>query len=226
MTEKLALIHDIANAMTLIAGRLSILESKMGDCNDIAQDLRILNERAAMVVEMMQRLRLELKSDTPCRVDSTVMHLALVVKTIRRFVAGNERVVFSTGPLSGGMVSIERVNLERILLNLIGNALEAAPKNENVSVHAHTIHGKGKRCTLCRLPLGEEDFLAIEIKNSGELDTSAFLPGWSTKRNGEGSIHEGMGLGIVDTLVHRSGGHVLAEVSDGIVAVSVLLRVL
>lgn len=90
----------------------------------------------------------------------------------------------------------------KIIGNLLQNALDALTTSEALAYGIHTMIFKRKGCTV----------ITVENLFNGDMDviTKAFEPGYSTKKQ-----HEGIGLPMVLKTATHYGGRVYPEFEDG-----------
>jgi signal transduction histidine kinase len=97
---------------------------------------------------------------------------------------------------SGGLVRADSTQLGQVILNLLLNAVEAAPSGGSIEVETSALADRGLR---------------IRVWNSGdalpeELTTRIFEPFFTTKAHGTG-----LGLAIASAIVNKHGGSIRAR---------------
>ncbi|HYN47338.1 MAG TPA: HAMP domain-containing sensor histidine kinase, partial [Candidatus Nanopelagicales bacterium] len=215
--------HDLRTPLTVIGGFAQALEDGTAAGDDALRAARAIAEEAGRIERLVDGLgtieevrmgRLELR---PEPLDAG----ALVAATIERFAAvaaatgielGGEQGRIDDGPSSGVIgeplvlsLTADRAAVERILANLVENALGAAPgPGGHVLVDAHPVRDDHGRAAV-----------ALRVSDDGR----GFPPGSLDRvfdrfyradpaRSGPGS---GLGLAIVRALARAHGGDAVAE---------------
>jgi signal transduction histidine kinase/CheY-like chemotaxis protein len=112
------------------------------------------------------------------------------------------------------MVAGNADDLRQVLLNLVLNARDALGADGRIAVTLDgPCHVRGA-CRACQEPL-DDDYVILRVSDNGcgiaPSDLGRiFDPFYTTKEVGSGA---GLGLSVVHGIVHRDGGHVLAESS-------------
>jgi len=120
-------------------------------------------------------------------------------------MARDGRQVVLTLGAPGARVSLDRPSLERLLANLVLNALEASPPGEPVNVSTTTVNGE------------DRSYVVLRVADRGhgiDEDTRPliFEPYFSTRRKVGGC---GLGLAIVHVTAQRAGGFIDVESAPG-----------
>jgi len=98
---------------------------------------------------------------------------------------------------------IDKDQIKQMLLNLVGNGIDAIPNGGDVTVRAHTRSGGGQ--------------VAIEVADNGvgipeENLSKLFTPFFTTKEMGKGT---GLGLAIAYGIVKMHSGDISAQSEEG-----------
>lgn len=106
--------------------------------------------------------------------------------------------------------------LNQVLVNLVVNARDALPGHGAIAIAVAAVHVDHRSCTSC-LRLADGPYLSLSVTDDGAgiaADTLGriFDPFFTTKAVGEGT---GIGLSVVDGIVHRSGGHIHVDSAPG-----------
>jgi signal transduction histidine kinase len=186
----------------------------------LALDQPRVTEQASLIAEGCQRLSAMLRlllpaarveGPQPIDVNAVVRDLARTLQTL----AGPEIIVCMRLHEPLASVLMDRVELERAVLNLVANARDAMPRGGEVVLSTAS----------ARLPpghasgLNEGDWVLVELKDHGEgMDAAtcarAFEPFFTTKPAGRG---RGLGLASVARAVRDASGEVriVSEVGEG-----------
>jgi signal transduction histidine kinase/HD-like signal output (HDOD) protein len=211
------LAHEINNPLGIVKNYLALLRVKLEGDAGIADELRVIHEeldRIARIVHALVAERPEaLESGAETDVNAMLADLAKVA------AAGpmQQKGVRIEQRLEPGLPPLRRPpdRLRQLLLNLLLNAMEAAPEGGVVSLETHRIVNH-------RL----ERQLEILISNTGpaiapEVLARLFEPVHSTK----GETHAGLGLSIVRALATDLDASVSCRSQPGLTTFQVLVPV-
>lgn len=215
VSEKLAAVgeiaagiaHEINNPMTVIQGNLDLIRSEVGaQAEDLKTEFRLIDEQVHSVFVIVNKLLQftrpdeyagEIESHHPDEVieDSIplVQHLLNKVD-IDLYLRLN----------ATHYLSINRTELQQVLINLIVNAIHAMPKGGDLTLRADDVDQDGKPGVM------------ITVQDSGkgmsaEVLGRVFDPFFTTKQ-GEGT---GLGLSISRKIIRRYGGSMQADSVEG-----------
>lgn len=215
VSEKLAAVgeiaagiaHEINNPMTVIQGNLDLIRSEVGaQAEDLKTEFRLIDEQVHSVFVIVNKLLQftrpdeyagEIESHHPDEVieDSIplVQHLLNKVD-IDLYLRLN----------ATHYLSINRTELQQVLINLIVNAIHAMPDGGDLTLRADDVDQDGKPGVM------------ITVQDSGkgmsaEVLGRVFDPFFTTKQ-GEGT---GLGLSISRKIIRRYGGSMQADSVEG-----------
>jgi signal transduction histidine kinase len=115
-----------------------------------------------------------------------------------------QRIELALGA-AGVRVPLDRTRLDQVLINLVGNALDATGEGCTVHVSTNVVDGDQGTYAVLRVT---DDGAGIDDDTRPRI----FEPYFTTKRDGEGT---GLGLAIVHALVQRAGGFILVDSAPG-----------
>ena len=211
--------HDFNNLLTAILGYSEMLELALGEQQKLrgqAQEIRKAAERAGRLTRKL--LAFSRKED----VQPSYLNLNSVLLELERMLKKflGERVRYDTDfDVDLGLVFIDPVQLEQVIINLIVNARDAMLEGGKVtggSVTGGSVTiATGKR--ELSETLAEEypachpgSYIVVRVTDDGcgmDLETAAhiFEPFYTTKGPGKGT---GLGLASVYGIVTQNGGYV------------------
>lgn len=114
-------------------------------------------------------------------------------------------------------ISVEPIDLHQVLVNLVVNSRDATPGHGEIAVSMTQRRYADRFCASCHESLNDE-YVTLAVVDSGSGIPAATLerifdPFFTTKEVGAGT---GIGLSMVDGIVHRHGGHVLVSSEPGV----------
>ncbi|MES9834127.1 MAG: HDOD domain-containing protein [Candidatus Thiodiazotropha sp. DIVDIV] len=196
--EARKVVHEANNPLGIINNYLHILGMKLGDDNQVKEELEIIKDEINRVGKILLRIR-----DIPDEMEQQEKRLdinGLIMDLHKLFQSS----LFATHNTSTEvdldpdipLITLQRGHMKQILTNLIKNAVEAMPEGGKLSI-----------ATRDNAYLNGKAHIEIQIIDSGpgidsEIMDQLFLPGKSTK---DGS-HSGLGLAIIKSLMDELSG--------------------
>lgn len=205
-TEAVAqIVHDLKNPLSTIGLETCLLEETLrGDAESCAALARIQRNLAfvdRMVHDILDSLSIEAGELDLQRAPTELR--ALLERVIERAVATRDRPRVRLDARNAALVSIDDLRIERVVANLLTNALKYAPPSSKVVVRLET-NARGVR---------------VAVIDAGTSMTPADLSVVFDKfRRGRSSAsHEGSGLGLYVSrkIIEAHGGRINAECSRG-----------
>ncbi|HEY6094045.1 MAG TPA: cache domain-containing protein [Gallionellaceae bacterium] len=203
MAEKLAAIgeitasvaHEINNPVAVIQGNLDVLRDVLGkDAQSVAGEIALINQQVnriqLMVTKLLQFARPTEYAGYVEAVDVNQLLEDSLILVRHQFNRAQVAVVKDCATTC--TASINRNELQQVMINLIVNALHAMPHGGTLTLATRTWGSRGVQIMVGDTGVG------IAAANLGRI----FDPFYSTKK-GEGT---GLGLSISYTLVARYGG--------------------
>ena len=115
-------------------------------------------------------------------------------------------------PAAACLLPVDPTDLQLVLVNLVANSRDALGESGEISVGVEPVLLNEHYCASCHLRVeGRYLGLAVDDTGAGIASTALdriFDPFYTTKEVGAGT---GIGLSVVDGIVHRYGGHVLVD---------------
>jgi len=215
-SEKLAAIgeltagvaHEINNPIAVIQGNLDVLREVLGDeAQPVEQEIRLIHEQVhrirVIVTKLLQFARPGEFAGYVEALDVGAVLADCLVLAHHHLVKRNIEVVRDF--TASEWVSINRHELQQVLINLIVNAVQAMPDGGTLTLRTRDWVSEGRPQGVC-----------ISVRDTGQgiapEDLSRiFDPFFTTKKN-EGT---GLGLSISHSLIKRYGGNLTVESSAG-----------
>jgi signal transduction histidine kinase len=197
------IVHDLRTPVQLVLGWASLLRRRPADVERIEHALTMIERNAELLTDLLEDLldQTRMAATRTGRRVQRIDLLALLAAEVRAMQpiadAGGVRLTLVTD-LSTLAVAGDAVELRRVVINLVDNALKFTPRNGVVE------------CRLWRT--GE--WAALAVRDNGPGISPEFLPRifdpfvqetGAVARRGEGV---GLGLAVVRQLVEFHGGSV------------------
>jgi signal transduction histidine kinase len=193
-----AIVHDLRNPLITILGFARRIKEGKANINTSAQAVidsagdmqEIVND----VLDFAKPHHMELREADICAVISKVCDCC-------KMKADEKGIVFSIHlPTEPILISIERSHIERVLINLINNAIDASSRGRTIVIWTEI----------------DTDSINIRIRDYGEgMDKETleniFIPFYSRKRSGTG-----LGMAIAKKIIegHQGNIHIESRVGE------------
>jgi len=196
-TMAASVAHEVNNPLTTIKVLIHTFRDRVPAGDPGRRDLEValgeIDKIRALILRFLQFARPGEPEWSTVRVEDVVQRVTNLVRpqATSRQIHINEQ--YSS---RGGRVRADSTQLGQVVLNLMLNAVEAAPEGGSIEVETTTLEDQGGR---------------IRVWNSGEalpaeLATRIFEPFFTTKASGTG-----LGLAIASAIVEKHGGRMSAK---------------
>jgi len=199
--------HDFNNLLTVIQGNLALLlESGFQDAAGHVQQAIDASTRAA---ELVQRLLSFSRKQNLAPQPLDLHEVALSIVNLLERVLGETIEIRCTG--GPARCSVDRSQLESVLVNLAINARDAMPRGGKLIIHTEVVDVEGSE------ELQASRYASISVRDTGggmaeEVADKAFDPFFTTKPPGKGS---GLGLSQAWGFARQSGGDLTLDTEMG-----------
>jgi PAS domain S-box-containing protein len=193
--------HEINNALQGVLGFAGFARRALTAGTQVAQDVDEIEKAAVRAADITQQLlafsRRQVRRPTNLDLGRVVTEFTPMMQQ----ALGPERELVVRVPPGSAPVLADRGQLEQVLLNLTLNARDAMPGAGQLTVSVARNDG------VVRLDVSD---------TGGGMDPAVreriFEPFFTTKGLGQGT---GLGLSVVDGIVHQSGGKIAVESVSG-----------
>ncbi len=196
------LAHELKNPLGIIIGGIELLEVKLEDAESgVRTALGKIKEaasRAGVIVDSM--LRFARPSEIKVELADPNELVREAVGLFRLGVQSREVRIQTTDSDRPLRVSVDRNQIQQVIFNLLGNAVDALPEGGTVSVR---VLRSGDAPAGCVIEV-EDHGTGIAAQHMGRL----FEPFFTTKREKRGT---GLGLTVARSIVERHGGAILVD---------------
>lgn len=226
------LAHDVNNYLTAISAQAELAQRKPPAPGDEAGMLRLkrrladivtaANKAAANIRRLLTLGNNESAMPGVLRVDDALREAEPL---LRQLVGGGVQLAIAMPPQATLAAHADPLELERVLVNLVVNAVEAGA--HLVRVDARSIELPQAAPPGLRIAVAPGRYVLIGVSDDGggiasDALRAIFEPHFSTRAGGRNA---GLGLATVYTILQRSGGSVAVESVPGSgTRFSVLLR--
>ena len=218
--------HDFNNLLTAMNGfcDLLLLRHQAGDPSfaDIMQIKQNANRAANLVRQLLAFSRQQTLQPQVLNLADVMFDLS---NLLRRLLGAGVELRVNHAHVAG-MVLVDRVQLEQVLINLAVNGRDAMHGDGVLTIQTRDIRPEEANCPPRNPPLPAAEWVLIEVTDTGpgippeNLDR-IFDPFFTTKPLGEGT---GLGLSTVYGIVKQTGGYIYAaNRTDGGACFSVYL---
>jgi signal transduction histidine kinase len=220
--------HDFNNILMTVSGYASLALAKTEDGNDpeMQEYLNLVNLSADNGTSLIRKLLSFSRGKSQRRGNSMDLVPAVrnTVNLLGQVLPDKVVVQVDIAENLPGL-KIDSLTLEQIVTNLVINAKEAIDDSGTICVSLTRVTTGDTRCNACQKSFSGE-FVRLTVTDTGKGLTlenidEIFQPFYTTKNEGKGA---GLGLALLQNLVHGIGGHVeLASTSGKGTAVSIFL---
>jgi len=197
-----AIAHEIRNPLASMAGSLELLDHPESTTSEQREKLRhIVSREVSQLKRLLENFLIYARPAPPSRFEVDVAILVReVAETVNQAAEYKEHdlVVQATQVLPA---LIDPEQIRQLLWNLLKNAFEASPTNDEVELNA-------------RFETPDKKWIVLEVADRGpgvspEIRKTMFDPFQTTKDSGTG-----LGLSIVHRIVENHGGRIDVESSQ------------
>lgn len=209
--------HDFNNLLTAIIGHADLLMLRHNPSDDSFADINQIKQNANRAANLVRQLLAFSRQQTlQPRVMDVGDTLADLSNLLRRLLGAGVVLNMRHGR-DVGLIKVDRVQLEQVVINLAVNARDAMGGNGALEISTKmTAVGDTTGTRLEPMPAG--DYVQIDVKDQGSgIDAEhlprIFEPFFTTKALGEGT---GLGLSTVYGIVKQTGGFIFVESELGV----------
>ena len=208
--------HDFNNSLGAIMGHASHIRTLVPDYNPVHGKAAVIEEQSQRVADLVRRLLPFAHGGTgehkPVRVNELVEEtVAVLLRTLDPSVVLESRCAPNLPTIHA-----DPGQLRQALLNLAVNARDAFQDGGRIIFETRGGHLDGPDAESMGIPPG--DYVSLVVSDNGagmpeEVARQAFEPFFTTKAVTQGS---GLGLTVVQDIVHEHGGHVALSSAEGV----------
>ena len=210
--------HDFNNVLTAIIMASDLLLSNHRPSNPSFQDIKDIKDNAIRAASLVRQLLAYSRRQT---LRPEVLNLTDVIADQRMMLtrqADNDVKMHIEHGRDLWAVRADRVQLGRVIVNLVVNAYDAIPDAGAVSIRTSNLTEEDCAGFMHHRELIAADYVLIEIEDSGngmppDVARKIFEPFFTTKDVGKGT---GLGLSVVYGIVKQTGGFIFVDSEEGV----------
>lgn len=207
-------VHEVNNPLGIIKNYMAILRVKLGDSPALGEELRIIQEELDRIARITRRLVSEEGGEAPSETVDVNLLLEDLIRVSEPGLMAHKQVRLEAR-LDPDLPSsrLDRDRAKQLLLNLLLNAIEAAPPATAVGIETHLVVG-----------MRRDSHLEVLISNSGSpIRPDVLAQLFDPQDSGKGAGHAGLGLSIVRSLAQELNANVNCRSYNGGTTFQVLL---
>lgn len=208
--------HDFNNLLTAILGNAELVLRRLGPSAAVREDVEQIREAAqqaaALVSQLLTFSRKQVVNPKVLSINESVANMARMLK---RLIGDAIRLETELDP-QAGLIRIDPVQLEQVIMNLALNARDAMPNGGRLTLrtkfarvdHPNTLHPSDLAPGLYAVLQVVDSGIGMDAKTQSRI----FEPFFTTKEVGRGT---GLGLSTVYGIVSQSGGAIQVQSAPG-----------
>jgi two-component system NtrC family sensor kinase len=198
--------HEINNPTAVMLGNLDVITAEMGSKLEPVQDeIDLVVKQIYRIKDITNNLLQYAKPDAYAGYINETDANKMISETLKLVHHLRSRIAydFDLSLKSTLLININQPELQQVLVNLIGNAIQALPEKDGcVTIQTRDFQDKGIQIIVSDNGHGMDE----------ESISKVFNPFYTTKTQGEGT---GLGLSISYGLVRRYGGNIEVASAPG-----------
>jgi len=206
--------HELGTPLNVVTGRAQMIASGEASGREVEDNARIVVEQAKRIAQIIRQLLDFARKRTPARVPTDLRATAGHVLTLLGQIADKRGVKLALDAEAGPyVVQADEGQIQQVLMNVVGNAIQATDRGGTVSVSLSAKRVK---------PPPDHDgaaatYACVSVQDTGcGMDTATaervFEPFFTTKDVGEGT---GLGLSVAYGIIRDHGGFILVDTELG-----------
>jgi two-component system, NtrC family, sensor kinase len=206
--------HELGTPLNVVTGRAQMIASGDASGREVTDNARIVVEQAKRIAQIIRQLLDFARKRTPARVRMDLRVTVEHVLALLGQLADTRGVKLALDAGVGACVALaDEGQIQQVLMNVIGNAIQATERGGTVGVSLSTRrvkpppeHGGPQASYAC-----------VSVKDTGcGMDAATaervFEPFFTTKDVGEGT---GLGLSVAYGIIRDHGGFILVDSEIG-----------
>jgi signal transduction histidine kinase len=208
--------HDFNNLLTSIIGYGELASDSVKPDSPVANYMRIILQSSDKGKGLIRKL-LSFSRNQPTRAESRELQPLVenIIAMLQPVMTARIHMLLVVEP-DLPLVSVDSTSFDQLLVNLCVNARDAISGAGQIRIGLHRACDLQTRCLACgEAVAGNWVMLSVADTGSGmapEVQAQIFKPFFTTKEDGKGT---GLGLPIINNVLHGCGGHILVDSAPG-----------
>ena len=202
--------HDFNNILGVIVGYSDLTRERIPEADTVVQDhlsqIRKAADRARAVTrQLLAFSRKQVMQLKAVNLNDVITDVAKMLRTLI-----GENIELTIKPADElGIVKIDPIQIQQVLINLAINARDAMPNGGQLTIVTGNVK-LDEHYPRFQQPVPAGDYVMVAVNDTGigmdeETTAHIFEPFFTTKEKGKGT---GFGLSIVYGIVKQSGGYI------------------
>lgn len=192
------LVHEVNNPMGIIKNYLEIIQEELEPRPQIQAALTVVGQEINRLGSIVEQFSEDPQGTVLCPVDlGTVVRELMHLLQASRYIPANIAVTLDW-PNHTSVVLGSAGMVKQVLINLIKNARECMPNGGQMLVSGGE-----------RIEKDAQVFMTLSVSDTGPgLDSDLQAQLFQPVTSGKGGKYHGLGLSVVQQLVHKMGGQI------------------
>lgn len=209
--------HDFNNMLAIIIGYTELAlnyakDDAVAPISNCLNQIQTSADRAKeLIAKMLTFTRADQAGAYPLQLSPLLDENIILIKSILPSTINLELCKEENIP----SISIEPVQFQQVLMNIILNAKDAMGGSGNIKISLGLYSLENKECSSCHKKISG-DWVDINISDDGkgiskEIEARIFEPFFTTKELGKGT---GMGMSVLNAIVKANNGHIIIDSTE------------
>jgi signal transduction histidine kinase/CheY-like chemotaxis protein len=210
--------HDFNNILASILGYawLGLQQTNEATNPKMVEYLEVISSAGERGRDLVQKMLAfsRRSSDLPTVAQDPIPALKEAFQILKSLIPSSISLSLEV-PDSCPALAIDPTELHQAVVNMVLNSRDALQGSGEIAIVLRPLAPYGQACASCHRTTADS-YIAISVRDNGSGMSSALLdrifdPFFTTKPVGSGT---GIGLAVVEGIVHRLGGHILVETQE------------
>lgn len=211
--------HDFNNILASILGYTWLALQQTSQARDpkLTQYLEVITRAGERGRDLVQKLLVfsRRSNDGPTRAQDPLPSLRESFQILRALIPSSISLALEL-PDTCPALGIDPTELHQVVVNMALNSRDALQGRGQIVIALRPLAQYQRICASCHRATSER-YVALSVRDDGSGISNALLdrifdPFFTTKPIGSGT---GIGLAVVEGVIHRLGGHILVDTEEG-----------
>lgn len=201
--------HDFNNMLSVILSYAELIYRQLSPQDPMRAEADEIRNAARRAGELTHQLLLLSRHQTVEPRVLDINEVLLRIEKMLRRVVGEDIALTTLAGSALGLIKVDPVHIEQVILNLVVNARDAMPSGGRLTIETQNV-ALDDRYAFEHVGTKTGEYVMLAVSDTGvgmdrALQSRIFEPFFTTKAAGKGT---GMGLAIVFGIAQQAGGHV------------------